>query len=74
MAIPLRSTPRIAANAKMEGQSPFGFPLADYLPHAVTRTWHTQIAIFWIATAGLATGLCIAPPYPAMNLASRNCA
>ncbi len=27
----------------------------------MTRTWHTQLAIFWIATAWLATGLFIAP-------------
>jgi nitric oxide reductase subunit B len=27
----------------------------------VTRTWHTQLAVFWIATAWLATGLYIAP-------------
>ncbi|HEX5058120.1 MAG TPA: cbb3-type cytochrome c oxidase subunit I, partial [Kofleriaceae bacterium] len=37
------------------------FPLAEYLPYAVTRTWHTQLGIFWIATAWLATGLFIAP-------------
>ena len=27
----------------------------------MTRTWHTQLGIFWIATAWLATGLFIAP-------------
>jgi nitric oxide reductase subunit B len=27
----------------------------------VTRTWHTQLGIFWIATAWLATGLYVAP-------------
>jgi nitric oxide reductase subunit B len=27
----------------------------------VTRTWHTQLAVFWIATAWLATGLYVAP-------------
>jgi nitric oxide reductase subunit B len=51
----------LTAHYAVEGQSLFGFPLADYLPYAVTRTWHTQIAIFWIATAWLATGLYMAP-------------
>ena len=27
----------------------------------MTRTWHLQIALFWIATSWLATGLYIAP-------------
>jgi nitric oxide reductase subunit B len=36
-------------------------PLSQVLPYAVTRTWHTQLAVFWIATAWLATGLYIAP-------------
>ena len=30
-------------------------------PYAVTRTWHTQLAVLWIATAWLATGLYVAP-------------
>ncbi|HET9451366.1 MAG TPA: cbb3-type cytochrome c oxidase subunit I, partial [Aggregicoccus sp.] len=32
-----------------------------YLPYSVTRSWHTQLGIFWIATAWLATGLFIGP-------------
>ncbi|MFO1152338.1 MAG: nitric-oxide reductase large subunit [Rhodospirillales bacterium] len=51
----------LTAHYTVEGQHFYGFPLADYLPYAVTRTWHTQIAVFWIATAWLATGLYIAP-------------
>ena len=51
----------LTAHYAVEGQGLFGFPLADYLPYAVTRTWHTQMAVFWIATAWLATGLYIAP-------------
>jgi nitric oxide reductase subunit B len=31
------------------------------LPYALTRTWHTQLAVLWIAVAWLATGLYIAP-------------
>ncbi len=51
----------ITAHYGVEGQGFYGIPLADWLPYAVTRTWHTQLAIFWIATAWLATGLFIAP-------------
>jgi nitric oxide reductase subunit B len=51
----------ITAHYAVEGQSFYGFQLSDILPYAVTRTWHTQLAVFWIATAWLATGLYIAP-------------
>lgn len=51
----------ITAHYAVEGQDFYGFPLAEYLPYAVVRTWHTQLAVFWIATAWLATGLYIAP-------------
>jgi nitric oxide reductase subunit B len=51
----------ITAHYGVEGTGFFGFPLAEYLPYAVTRTWHTQLGIFWIATAWLATGLFVAP-------------
>ena len=37
------------------------FRSAKWLPYTVTRTWHMQLGIFWIATAWLATGLYIAP-------------
>ena len=51
----------LTAHYGVEGQGFFGIPLADYLPYVVTRTWHTQLGIFWIATAWLAAGLFIAP-------------
>jgi nitric oxide reductase subunit B len=51
----------VTAHYGVEGSGFYGFPLADYLPYAVTRTWHTQVGIFWIATAWLATGLFMAP-------------
>lgn len=51
----------ITAHYAVDGQDFYGIPLAEYLPYAVTRTWHTQIAVFWIATAWLATGLYVAP-------------
>ncbi|RZJ13798.1 MAG: nitric-oxide reductase large subunit [Rubrivivax sp.] len=51
----------ITAHYAVEGQSFFGLPLAQILPYTVSRTVHTQIGIFWIATAWLATGLYVAP-------------
>jgi nitric oxide reductase subunit B len=51
----------ITAHYAVEGQSFFGIPLAQVLPFVVSRTVHTQIGIFWIATAWLATGLYVAP-------------
>jgi len=51
----------ITAHYAVEGQSFFGIPLAEILPYTVSRTIHTQMGIFWIATAWLATGLYIAP-------------
>ena len=51
----------LTAHYGVEGGGFFGIPLADYLPYVVTRTWHTQLGIFWIATAWLAAGLFIAP-------------
>jgi nitric oxide reductase subunit B len=51
----------ITAHYAVEGQSFFGIPLAQVLPYVVSRTVHTQVGIFWIATAWLATGLYVAP-------------
>lgn len=51
----------LTAHYTVEGQAFFGFPLADYLPYSLTRTWHIQTAMFWIATAFLAAGLFLAP-------------
>lgn len=51
----------ITAHYGVEGSGFYGIPLAQWLPYAVTRTWHTQLGILWIATTWLATGLFIAP-------------
>jgi nitric oxide reductase subunit B len=51
----------ITAHYQVEGQNAYGFALSEVLPYALTRTWHTQLAVLWIATAWLATGLYIAP-------------
>ena len=49
------------AHYQVEGQNLYGLALADILPYSLTRTWHTQLAVLWIATAWLGTGLYIAP-------------
>ncbi|HSP78763.1 MAG TPA: cbb3-type cytochrome c oxidase subunit I, partial [Myxococcaceae bacterium] len=51
----------ITAHYGVEGKGFYGIPLDQYLPYAVTRSWHTQLGIFWIATAWLATGLFVGP-------------
>lgn len=51
----------ITVHYTVEGQAFFGFELSKYLPYSITRTWHTQLAVFWIAVTWLATGLFLAP-------------
>jgi nitric oxide reductase subunit B len=51
----------ITAHFGVEGSAFYGIPIAEIFPYAITRTWHTQLGIFWIATAWLAAGLYIAP-------------
>lgn len=45
--------------AELEGF--FGIDLAALLPFNVVRTWHLQLAIFWVATSYLAAGIFVAP-------------
>ncbi|WP_298424582.1 nitric-oxide reductase large subunit [uncultured Kordia sp.] len=51
----------ITVHYTVEGQAFFGFNLSEVLPYSITRTWHTQLAVFWIAATWLATGLFLAP-------------
>ncbi len=51
----------VTAHYGVEGSGFYGIPLDRWLPYSVTRTWHLQIGLYWIATAWLATGLYIAP-------------
>ena len=51
----------ITAHYQVEGQEAYGFALSNYLPYSLSRTWHTQLAVLWIATAWLGMGLYIAP-------------
>ncbi len=51
----------ITGHYAVEGNALFGIDLAKILPYPLTRTWHVQLSVFWIATAWLATGLFIGP-------------
>ena len=51
----------LTAHYTVEGNAFFGYDLSEILPYAVTRTWHVQTGVFWIATAFLAAGLFLAP-------------
>ncbi|RJQ58125.1 MAG: nitric-oxide reductase large subunit [Desulfobacteraceae bacterium] len=51
----------LVAHYTVEGDGFFGLPLSRILPYATARTWHVQLAVFWIATAFLAAGLFLAP-------------
>jgi len=48
------------AHYRAEPGSFYGIDLAQYLPSNILRTWHLQLAIFWIATAYVAGGLLLA--------------
>ncbi len=49
------------AHYQVEGHDFYGIALAEVLPYSLTRTWHTQLAVLWIATAWLGMGLYIGP-------------
>ncbi len=51
----------VTAHFTVEGTSFFGIPLGKIMPYAAARTWHIQLAIFFIATCFLAAGLFIGP-------------
>jgi nitric oxide reductase subunit B len=51
----------ITAHYQVEGHDFYGINLSEVLPYSLTRTWHTQLAVLWIATAWLGMGLYIGP-------------
>ncbi len=51
----------VTAHYGVEGKGFYGISLDNILPYSVSRTWHVQLALFWIATSWLAAGLYIAP-------------
>jgi len=51
----------VIAHYRVEPNGFYGFDLNRWLPFNLARTWHLQLAIFWIATAWVAGGLFLAP-------------
>ena len=49
------------AHYTVEGQTFYGVDVSQWFPYALTRTWHIQAALFWIATGFLGAGLFLAP-------------
>jgi len=49
------------AHYRVEPGAFYGIDVAGLLPYNLLRTWHLQLAIFWIATAWVAGGLFLAP-------------
>ncbi len=49
-----------AAHNRAEPGSFYGLDLYQWFPSNILRTWHLQLAIFWIATAYVAGGLVLA--------------
>ena len=49
------------AHYRVESGGFYGIDISRYLPYNLLRTWHLQLAVFWIATAWVAGGLFLAP-------------
>jgi nitric oxide reductase subunit B len=49
------------AHYRVEPGAFYGIDIASLLPYNLLRTWHLQLAIFWIATAWVGGGLFLAP-------------
>ena len=49
------------AHYRAEPTGFYGIDLSGWFPGHLVRTWHLQLAIFWIATAYIAGGLFLAP-------------
>src|SRR5690554_4249057 len=49
------------AHYTVEGQTFYGIDVSQWFPYSLTRTWHLQTAVFWIATGFLSAGLYLAP-------------
>ena len=49
------------AHYRVEPEGFYGYDLARLLPYNLLRSWHLQLAVFWIATAWVAGGLFLAP-------------
>ena len=49
------------AHYRADPVSFYGLDLSRWFPSHILRTWHLQLAIFWVATAYIAGGLFLAP-------------
>ena len=49
----------------------FGIDLAQAFPYNLMRTWHVQLAIFWVATSFVAAGIFLAPMIARQSHAAR---
>lgn len=49
------------AHYTIEGQTFYGVDVSRWFPYSLTRTWHIQSALFWVATGFLVAGLFLAP-------------
>ena len=50
----------VLAHYRVETGAFYGLDIARWLPYTLARTWHLQLAIFWIATAWVGGGLFLA--------------
>ena len=50
-----------AQHYRADLESFFGIDLARAFPYNLMRTWHVQLAIFWVATSFVAAGIFLAP-------------
>jgi nitric oxide reductase subunit B len=51
----------LSAHYRAEPSAFFGWDVSRLLPYNIARTWHVQLAIFWVSASYLATGIFIAP-------------
>ena len=51
----------LIAHYRADPKDFYGIDLSKLLPSNITRTWHLQLAIFWIATSFVAGALFLAP-------------
>jgi nitric oxide reductase subunit B len=51
----------LIAHYRAEPEGFFGIDVSAILPFNIMRTWHVQLAIFWVSASLLATGIFIVP-------------
>lgn len=51
----------LLAHYRAEPAGFYGLDLSKILPYNIARTWHLQLAIFWVSASFLATGIFLTP-------------